>query len=134
MVGLWTPVAELRSKEVQILCYCTKAGLSGVFILLEYLFFGQLFYFPFCIWTQISELSPCHIFRQTCYLSLNSFALLAVLRTRYQTKMSLFDILGMRLNNQFSGAQKGRRPATPSTRTCNNEEEKTKKRKKKPLL
>ncbi len=39
--------------------------------------------------------------KQTRYFSLNAFVFLAELRTLYQPKMSLFDILGTRLNNQL---------------------------------
>ncbi len=39
--------------------------------------------------------------KQACYFSLNAFVFLAELRTLYQHKMLLFDILGTRLNNQL---------------------------------
>ncbi len=39
--------------------------------------------------------------KQTCYFSSDAFALLAVLRTFYQPKMSVIYMLGMRLNNQL---------------------------------
>ncbi len=39
--------------------------------------------------------------KQIHYFILNVFVFLAVLRTFYQPKMLLFDILGMRLNNQL---------------------------------
>ncbi len=44
----------------------------------------------------------CTFSKQTCYFNCSAFVFLAVLRTLYQPKMLQFDILGTRLNNQFT--------------------------------
>ncbi len=75
---------EVGGNEVQILCYCT-----WVFFWL----FLSTFEHKYLNFLLVS------FSKQVCYFSLNVFVFLAELRTLYQHKMSLFDIL--RLNNQL---------------------------------
>ncbi len=79
--------------------YWTWVDVLGICTWLEYLFFWQLLIFPLYTWTQISNLLLITFSKQACYFSLNAFVFLAELRMLYQPKMTLFDILGMRLNN-----------------------------------
>ncbi len=58
------------------------ADFSGVFILLNYFFFWQ-------IWTKISELSPSYIFKRGMLLQFECFCLVW-LRTPYQPKQRRF--------------------------------------------
>ncbi len=90
-----------RAEVAKVQTFCTYVDFSGICISLEYLFFWHFWLFLSTFEHKYLNFLLVPFSKQTRYFSLNVFVFLSELRTLRQPKTSLWDILGLRLNNQL---------------------------------
>ncbi len=82
---------EVGSNEVQIPRHCSEADFSDIYIV--FIFLTTIYIYLYFLLLTFSK--------QAHYFSFDAFIFSAVLRILYQPRISVFDILGMRINNQL---------------------------------